>query len=600
MAALVTPDTEPLIDDNDDVRPASLVPEPDKPAEEVVAAAAPPAQPSSAANGGDGSTVPAMDAPPTAAAEAASTPAPPAPPPPAPPPSVKEVSGVPADGGASALQSSPIVSSIMEAESWSALEGALGAVNKWEWQPDHAVGVERAKTYVQGSDREVLAGFYVQSINEWRMYQQRVIVVTRSAYYRVTYSPKHGRIDHYQKTPLQKLRVLEKTEKGLKVYTTEQDGNTSVAKKLGSWFGKAKEKDEFEHAREYLPLNPASGESLELVVDVMAATFHKAAALLSAASPSPFAVAHILTTDGRKQILADRKEAQRLAAEKEERESATADLQSAIASAAESRDFAGLPRPIKRCKKAVDVDGELIASGEALLQELQEEKRERELQERLAREKAEREAAAEELENAIAAAKESRDAGGLAKPIKRCKKAVDFPAEELGAAEALKAELEEEKKERERQEKEDARLAAEKVEREAAAEELAKAVEAATAAATRRRPRRRWAARPRWRRRRSRSTSRSSGARRRSSSPRRSSARRRRSRRSSRSSRRSVRAPSGCGARRRSAKPRRRSSSRRSRRARRRATRARGWCARSSGRGRRWRSTRRSSARATR
>ena len=85
------------------------------------------------------------------------------------------------------------------------------------------------------------------------------------------------------------------------------------------------------------------------------------------------------------------------------------------------------------------MDGELIASGEALLAELQEEKRERELQERLAREKAEREAAAEELGNAVSAAKESRDAGGLTKPIKRAKKAVDFPAEELGAAEALKA-----------------------------------------------------------------------------------------------------------------------------------------------------------------
>ena len=79
------------------------------------------------------------------------------------------------------------------------------------------------------------------------------------------------------------------------------------------------------------------------------------------------------------------------------------------------------------------------------------------------------------------AARESRDATVLAKPIKRAKKAVEFPAEELGAAEALKGELEEEKREKERQEKEDARLAAEKEEREGAQRELAAAVEAATA-----------------------------------------------------------------------------------------------------------------------
>ena len=63
--------------------------------------------------------------------------------------------------------------------------------------------------------------------------QPRVIVISRTAYYRVTYSHKHGRIDHYHKTPLNKLRVFEKTATGLKVYLTEQDGKASMSKMLG-------------------------------------------------------------------------------------------------------------------------------------------------------------------------------------------------------------------------------------------------------------------------------------------------------------------------------------------------------------------------------
>ena len=66
------------------------------------------------------------------------------------------------------------------------------------------------------------------------------------------------------------------------------------------------------------------------------------------------------------------------------------------------------------------------------------------------------------------AAKSSRDAGVLAKPIKRAKRAVDFPAESLSAAEALVTELVEEAKEKARQEAEDARLEKERIEREEA------------------------------------------------------------------------------------------------------------------------------------
>jgi hypothetical protein len=346
--------------------------------------------------------------------------------------------------------------------------------------PEHEQGITRAKTYVQGSDKDVLCGFFVSSINEWKVAQPRVIVISRTAYYRVTYSQKHGRIDHYQKTALSKLRVFEKTPTGLKVYTTDQDGNVSLGKRIGSWFSK-KEKDEFEHAREYLPTLPMTGGSVDLLVDAMAAVFHKAAELCSAALPpsAAFTVPHILGAGGKKQVVADRKEAARLEAERIEREGATEELEKAMEGAKESRDFGPLGKPMKRAKKAVGVDQALLDAADALLKELEEEKRERELQERLAREKEEREGAQEELNNAMTAATESRDFSGLAKPIKRAKKAVDFPADELAAAEALVKELEEEKKEKERQEREDARLAAEKEEREGAQKELATAMESA-------------------------------------------------------------------------------------------------------------------------
>ena len=364
---------------------------------------------------------------------------------------------------------------------------------------DQAAGVTRAKTYVQGSDKDVLCGFFVNSINEWKIAQPRVIVLTHSAYYRVTYSHKYGRIDHYHKTPLNKLRVLEKTATGIKIYLTEQDGNASIGKKLSGWFSKKQEKDEFEHVREYLPAVPTSGPGLELLCDAIAASMHKAAELCSkSASGGGFPVPTVLTTDGRKQILADRKEAAKLELERVEREAATKELADAVAAAKATRDAAppapeaggsaamasaskSLEKPLKRAKKAVDFPAEALSEAEGLKAELDEAKKERETAERLERERLEREAASEELANAVEAAKESRDAKLLEKPLKRAKKAVDFPADVLGAAETLKADLEAEKIEKDRKEAEDARLELERVEREAATKELADAVAAAKA-----------------------------------------------------------------------------------------------------------------------
>ena len=56
----------------------------------------------------------------------------------------------------------------------------------------------------------------------------------------------------------------------------------------------------------------------------------------------------------------------------------------------------------------------------------------------------------QELQMAMQAAKDSRDAALLGKPIRHAKKAVEFDAALLKGAEELKAELDEERKEKER------------------------------------------------------------------------------------------------------------------------------------------------------
>ena len=90
--------------------------------------------------------------------------------------------------------------------------------------------IERAKTYLSGTDKDVLCGFFVSSINEWKVHQPRYLLLSKTAYYRVTYSHKTGKIDHYQDFHLSKLRVIEKTARGLKIYLTEQYGRGRAGK----------------------------------------------------------------------------------------------------------------------------------------------------------------------------------------------------------------------------------------------------------------------------------------------------------------------------------------------------------------------------------
>ena len=202
---------------------------------------------------------------------------------------------------------------------------------------------------------------------------------------------------------------------------------------------------------------------VELVSDVIAATIHKAAELHAKTSDGANAtVPKLLTTEGRKQILADRKEAARLEMERVEREAAKKELADAIEAAKAARDAAPpapqeggatamkaasalLDKPMKRAKKAVDFPEADMAAADGLKQELDDAKKEREVAERLERERIEREAAQEELKEAIASCETSRDPAAVVKALKRCKKAVDADADLITKGEGLKAACDEEK-----------------------------------------------------------------------------------------------------------------------------------------------------------
>lgn len=95
---------------------------------------------------------------------------------------------------------------------------------------------------------------------------------------------------------------------------------------FGGMIKKAKDiaPNEFEHSREYLPIKLIQGATQDLLLDAMAGIFHKAAELHCASmSCEP---PNLITTNERRQILADRKEAEKLEKERIEREAASEEL----------------------------------------------------------------------------------------------------------------------------------------------------------------------------------------------------------------------------------------------------------------------------------
>ena len=117
--------------------------------------------------------------------------------------------------------------------------------------------------------------------------------------------------------------------------------------------------DEFEHVREYLPCLSVSEPSTDVVVDTMAAALARAAELMHAEAGAPKAV-DVITTDDRKKLLFERKEQERLAKEKAEREAAEAELKKAMEEAREKTKPDLLAAPLRRAKRAVEASVPLI------------------------------------------------------------------------------------------------------------------------------------------------------------------------------------------------------------------------------------------------
>jgi len=165
--------------------------------------------------------------------------------------------------------SESLVDAISTASTTAALAEALREVEQWQWTSDQEAGMKRCKTYVP--EQPALAAFYVSSVNEWKLLQPRVLVLTPSSYFRVKYDQKSGKVEHYRKTPLRDVLSLEKTADGLKIYLRGQDGRAgpqkwyqrlerkvaqiSTGSKDNAFSGRVK--DEFYYAREYRPSLPA-------------------------------------------------------------------------------------------------------------------------------------------------------------------------------------------------------------------------------------------------------------------------------------------------------------------------------------------------------
>ena len=101
---------------------------------------------------------------------------------------------------------------------------------------------------------EVLCAFAVSALNEFRIARPRVLVITASAYYRVSVNLKAATAEIVIRTPYDKVAGLELTPTGLRVHPTDA-GRGSLGQTVSSLFNRA---DTKKVVREYLPIKPPS------------------------------------------------------------------------------------------------------------------------------------------------------------------------------------------------------------------------------------------------------------------------------------------------------------------------------------------------------
>jgi len=92
---------------------------------------------------------------------------------------------------------------------------------------EHGVAVRRCLQYVSGLIKEgetVLAAWPVISCNEWAMQQERVLVLTSHALYRLAFKGSSQAIDHFSRCSLGNIKRIERGRRGFRVCLTEPDG----------------------------------------------------------------------------------------------------------------------------------------------------------------------------------------------------------------------------------------------------------------------------------------------------------------------------------------------------------------------------------------
>ena len=118
----------------------------------------------------------------------------------------------------------------------------------WKDSGDEQSSLTRCTQYISGlcdPGVRVVKSWHVRTINEWNVEQDRVLVLTSTHIYRVSYDAKYGRIQGYKKMAMEKIiNVLVDPARpdGMKLLTQEDD----MQKNMFSMFASKKPASSFE------------------------------------------------------------------------------------------------------------------------------------------------------------------------------------------------------------------------------------------------------------------------------------------------------------------------------------------------------------------
>eukprot|EP00163_Fabomonas_tropica_P017660 TRINITY_DN3137_c2_g1_i10.p1 TRINITY_DN3137_c2_g1~~TRINITY_DN3137_c2_g1_i10.p1 ORF type:complete len:213 (+),score=47.67 TRINITY_DN3137_c2_g1_i10:195-833(+) len=80
------------------------------------------------------------------------------------------------------------------------------------WQPDdeQLYAINRCRDLLIQADESFLKGWVVLSINQWDQEQERILLLTNKAYYRVKFDFAKDQVEHHERTPLREIRFIQK------------------------------------------------------------------------------------------------------------------------------------------------------------------------------------------------------------------------------------------------------------------------------------------------------------------------------------------------------------------------------------------------------